>query len=125
METLRLLVANSTQICDGERIKAHCEEHRVATDHSHGSPSHGSTLVRNYLLRRGSVSPDKILRGLTPLSFGFDLQGLLTEAFGGGGEACPSAVDSPLFTTNNKHIDPQCQLEIPLCLKNVQQWHDR
>lgn len=34
-----------------------------------------------------------------------------------GGEACPSAVDSPLFTTNNKHIDPQRQLEIPLFWK--------
>lgn len=102
METLRLLVANSTQICDGERIKAHCEEHRVATDHSHGSPSHGSTLVRNYLLRRGSVSPDKILRGLTPLSFGFDLQGLLTEAFGGGVKPAPLLWTHPflLQTTN-------------------------
>lgn len=112
---LRLWVALSTQICDVERIKAHCKEHLFATDYIHGSHSHGSTLVRNYLLW---LSPDKILRGLTPLSFGFDLQGPLTEAFGGGGWSLPlytpPALDLPLFTTDNKHMDPQCQLGSPL-----------
>lgn len=75
VETLRVWAANSTQICDGEWIKAHCEEHLSAADHSHISPSHGSTLVRNYLPRRRRVSPDKILRA-------FDLHDLLTRAQG-------------------------------------------
>lgn len=46
-------------------------------------PSHGSTLVRNYLLRQRRLSPDKILRALTPPSFGIDLQGRLFEALVG------------------------------------------
>lgn len=121
METLRLRVVNLTQICDGERIKGSLlRSISLLQTTATVSPSHGSTLVRNYLLQRGRVSPDKILRGLTPLSFGFDLQGLLTEGGREGwrtrGETSlpytPPALDLP--PTNNKHMDPHCQLGITL-----------
>lgn len=63
----------STEI-QGYKFKARCMAHPFAANHS--LLSHGSTLVRNYLLWQGQFSPNKILRGLTFLSFGFDLQGL-------------------------------------------------
>lgn len=98
VEKLRLRVANSSLFM----IKALCEEHPFAAQHS--SPSHGSTLVRNYLLWQGWVSSDKILRGLTSLSFGFDLQGLSDWA-----------LSVPTFITNT---DPQVTC-IPLTKNRV------
>lgn len=96
------LWANSA-VC---KIKPACEEHPFAPQHS--SPSHGSTLVRNYLHWQGWVFPDKILRGLTFLSFGFDLQGLSDRAL--------------LLQQTHRSIG---QVQIPVIKKWVQQWQLR